>query len=76
MYQQLLELVPFVNIAVLISVASMAWKWSKKFTIIELKLDLAVENTEKCDKTMDKLGQRVALMEGQLVIMNRNERSR
>jgi len=73
MYQQLLELVPVV---VLISVASMAWRGSRKFTIIEVKLDQAVENTEKCDVTIDKLGQRVASVEGQLVIMNKNGRSR
>jgi len=63
MLQTILDLVP---VAVLASVASVAWKGSKKFTTIEIKLNETIENTAKCDKTLTKLGERVASVEGQL----------
>jgi hypothetical protein len=67
MLQVILDLVP---VAVLASVASIAWKGSKKFTTIEVKLNETVENTARCDKTLMKLGERVASVEGQLKRIN------
>lgn len=67
MYQAIIDLVP---VAVLVSVASAAWKGSKKFTTIEIKLLEVVDNTEKCDSSLKTLGEKVAGIEGELKRMN------
>lgn len=67
MYQTIIDLVP---VAVLVSVASAAWKGSKKFTTFDIKLAEVVENTEKCEKSLKTLGERVAGVEGELRRMN------
>ncbi len=59
-----------VNVAVLITVSAVAWKGSRLFTLIQVKLERNIKVTEKMDETLGKHADRLAGIEGELRRVN------